>query len=206
MKRWLCFFFVFQLLSLGFAMAQDTDSIPALRKPQSNSKFHFGFGVQSQFSTFGHYGNSWGNWFIPSFNYDNNKWHWEGVVAFGNIQNNGSMFADMNRVQSSSPLNNVSFYTHGMYQINSKLAVHTVVYRDASQTFLPQANPRAFDYSTTGVGIGFSYKFSDNISFDAAFQFRNSNNPYSYYNNRYGSSYWGGSNSASPWSSYGEIW
>jgi hypothetical protein len=199
MKRWLFFIFVFPLMVSGTVKAQEEqDSVPTLKKSRTNnSKFHFGFGVQSQFSTFGHYGNSWGNWFIPSFNYDSDKWHWDGVVAFGNIQNNGSMFASMNRTQSSSPLNNVSFYTHGMYQVNSKLTVHTVVYRDASQAFLPQANPRAFDYSTTGVGVGFSYKFSDNISFDAAFQFRNSNNPYSYYNNRYGASYWG-TNYASP--------
>lgn len=169
------------LLYTVVVMAQ-TDSLFIKKAP----KLKFGLSTQSQYAMFGNNGNAWGNYLIPSMSYNTNKWHFDGALALGNTQYNGSMFAGMNQPTiQTSPVNNVSFYGRGVYHFNSKFSINTVVYRDANSSFMPMANARALDFSSAGAGLGFSYKLNDNVRFDLGFQFRKGNNPYY---SRYGNS------------------
>lgn len=186
MKRLFLFSSLMVLFS-AMALAQ-TDTLFIKKAP----RVKFGLTTQSQYAMFGKTGNAWGNYVIPSMSYDNSKWHFEGAVALGNTQYNGSMFAGVNQPSmQSSPINNMSFFGRGAYQFNSKLTINTVVYRNANTMYMPMANARAFDFSSSGVGVGLSYKFSDNVRFDFGMQFRQGYEPYyqrfgnSYYNNNF---------------------
>ena len=180
------------LLFVSVVALAQADTLFIKKVPQ----IKFGLSTQSQYAVFGKNGNAWGNYVIPSMTYDNSKWHFEGAVALGNTQYNGAMFAGMNQpTMQSSPVNNMSFYGKGAYQLNSKLTINTVVYRDANSAYYPIANERALDFSSSGIGVGLSYKLSDNVRFDLGMQFRKGYTPYyqRYGNSLYNNSMFGNS-------------
>jgi hypothetical protein len=182
--------FIFLLWLSGHLALAQTDSITpkVMLKPQ----FKFGLSTQSSYSSFGEGASAFGNYVIPSFSYTNGgKWQFEGAVALGKTNLNGfdTRFSynspGSNSINGSA--NNISFYTKGLYNVNSKLSIQSVVYRNANNAVYMNANPRAFDFSNSGVELGMTYKFSDHFLFNAGISFNKGYNPL--LNNMYGHQY-----------------
>jgi hypothetical protein len=171
--------------SVLYVAAQEDSAFQ--QKAKSKPLFKFGLSTQSSYSSFGGGASAFGNYLIPTFSYnDGSKWKFEGTVALGTTKFNGFNTSAVNGMNSilGNSATDISFYTKGSYQLTSKLTVNSVVYRNSgTNVYYGNVNPKAFDLSSTGAMLGFSYKFSDRFQFDAGISI---NKGYSPWQNTYG--------------------
>ena len=73
-------------------------------------------------------------------------------------------------------------YGEGQYQVNDKLSIRGMLYRESNMQNSPEINPRALNFENQGIMMEFQYLINENFSIGAGFGVSNGNSPY--FNNR----------------------
>ncbi len=106
--------------------------------------------------------------------------------------NGGMILGKNNFINSSNELTNyfpakgnfsyTYLYGEGQYQINNRLTIRGMFYRESNIQNGPEINPRAFNFENHGMTMEFQYMINENFSIGGGFGVSKGNFPY--YNER----------------------
>ncbi len=133
----------------------------------------------TSFSTFYPGMNTFGSWIAPSVHIPvNKKWSFTAGLSYANIMLSGTPeIAGVRRnVQSYGTI-----YLEGHYKINEKLTVTAAGYKTfslAPRSPAEKVNPRAVDFSNSGVMMRWDYKVNDHFRINASFSMEKRSYPF----------------------------
>lgn len=132
-----------------------------------------GFGTGFQNSTFT-------NTFVsPQFFYNvSPKLSLNGGMILGrnNFYNSSSELVDY--FPATGNFTYTYLYGEGQYQINDKLTIGGMLYRESNLQNYPEINPRALNFENQGIMMEFQYIINENFSIGGGFGVSNGNSPY----------------------------
>ncbi len=163
---------------------QNVKSTPAKSKTAFKPDVRLSLGTS--FSTFYPGMNGFSSWVAPEISMPiNKKWAVAAGIAYTNFLTTGTpeIAGFGNTVQNYG-----SVYVKGRYQVNDKLSISGMAYKTfnlSPQKPEDKINPRAIDFSNSGVMMSVDYKVTDHFRINAAFSMEqrhyNPFDPYSGY-------------------------